>query len=111
MAANKSLNISLNLQATDALTGVIEQTVMVVEQELGPVNADTLTATVVAGLSEMGRQDSIAGSDGYFFVYNNRAVAKDDGIVLEIPSPWNENRAVLIITGLSDAAVGKASQQ
>ncbi|GAB4421003.1 MAG: hypothetical protein Fur0044_18220 [Anaerolineae bacterium] len=110
LAANKSLNISLNLQATDALTGVIEQTVMVVEQELGPVNADTLTATVVAGLSEMGRQDSIAGSDGYFFVYNNRAVAKDDGIVLEIPSPWNENRAVLIITGLSDAAVGKASQ-
>ena len=110
LAAGKSLNISLTLQATNTLTGVVEQTVLVVEREQGPLNADTLTTTMATDLSEAGRKTSTVGTDGYFFVYNDRAVAKNDGIVLEIPSPWNENRAVLIITGLSDEAVGKASQ-
>ncbi|NJN93570.1 MAG: cellulose biosynthesis cyclic di-GMP-binding regulatory protein BcsB [Anaerolineales bacterium] len=110
LAPDKSFRVSLTLQATAALTGVVEQTAMVVEQKLGPVNANTLTTPIVTDLPQTERQASMVGSEGYFFVYNNRAVAKDDGIVMEIPSPWNENRAVLIITGLSDEAVTKASQ-
>lgn len=110
LTAGKGLKVSLTLQATDAVTGAIEQTVLAVEQETGPVNANTLTATVIAGSSKKERRNSTAAPDGYFFVYNNRAVAKDDGVVQIVPSPWNENRVILIITGLSDEAVAKASR-
>ncbi|RMD65333.1 hypothetical protein D6833_03130 [Candidatus Parcubacteria bacterium] len=38
------------------------------------------------------------------------ADAEDDGVVELALSPWNENKAVMLVGGLSDAAVLKASQ-
>lgn len=110
LSPNASLNLSLTLKASDTLTGVVEQTVTLTEARLGPVNADTLTSTIVSGSPAKQLQASTVGQDGYFFVYNGQAVAEGDGIVQEIVSPWDENRAILMITGLNDEAVRKASQ-
>jgi hypothetical protein len=110
LSPNKSLILLLTLKASETLTGVVEQTITLTEAKLGPVNAATLTSTVASVSSEKNLKVSTVGQDGYFFVYNGQAVAYDDGIVQEIASPWSENRAILMITGLNDEAVRKASQ-
>jgi hypothetical protein len=110
-APGEAISLSLTLKASDVLTGTaFENTVTLLETDLGPVNADTLTAPVVADASNTGPQVSVASEDDYFFVYEGRAVAKGDGVIQEIPSPWSENHAILMVTGLSDEAVRKASQ-
>jgi len=110
LAPDEILSFSLALKATDILTGeILENTVTLVEADLGPVNADTLTATIAANTLNNEPKVSDLGEGDYFFVYNGQAVAKEDGIIQEIISPWDESRAILIITGLSDEAVRKAS--
>jgi hypothetical protein len=111
VAAEKSLNLSLTLEASDIITSSkFETTITVFENGSAPINADTLTASIAADATASDLQTSTAGAEGYFFMYNGRAVAKEDGIIQEIVSPWDEGRAILIITGLSDEAVKKASQ-
>jgi hypothetical protein len=111
LGPEESLNFSLSLKASETLThSVFENTITVLKDDLSPLNADTLTATVTTDSAGSELQSSTVGSEGYFFMYNNRAVAKEDGIIQEIISPWDEGRAILIVTGLSDEAVKKASQ-
>lgn len=108
---DETINLSLRLRATDLLTGTtFENTVTLVEADLGPVNADTLTSQVVTASSNGQPQFSVAGESDYFFAYDGRAVAEGDGVIQEILSPWSANRAILVVTGLSDEAVRKASQ-
>jgi hypothetical protein len=113
LLTGESKNFRLTLSITNTFTGVafIENTVTLVEADLGPVNAATLTATVVAELSEsQSKVTTRAGQSDYFFSYNGQAVPAEDGILQEIQSPWSQNRAILIVTGLSNEAVHKASQ-
>jgi hypothetical protein len=108
---NETHGFSVTLRATEVLTGALENTITVVDADLGPVNADTLASSVVADTSASHDQVSTSSPQGdYFFMYNGQAVAEGDGIIQEVLSPWSEDRAVLIITGLSDEAVRKASQ-
>jgi uncharacterized repeat protein (TIGR01451 family) len=111
LVPDEGIDLSLTLVASDVLTGdLVENVVTVDDAGLGPLNAGTLTSTVVTtpGTGEL--RSVVLDQENYFFVYDGRAVAEGDGLVQEILSPWNENRAVLIITGLSDEAVRKASQ-
>jgi hypothetical protein len=111
LAPAEITSFSLALKASDVLTGTaLENTLTLIEAELGPANADTLTSTVVTDSSPGGLQVSAPQEGSYFFVYDGKAVAQGDGIVQEIVSPWNQGRAVLIVTGLTDEAVRKASQ-
>jgi len=111
LAPNETLKLSLTFKVADTRTGIaIENTITVVEADLGPVNADTLASTVVTDTTGIEPQISVAGEEDYFFMYNGRAVAREDGVVQEVLSPWREDRAVLIITGLSNEAVKKAAQ-
>jgi len=111
IAPNETANLFLTLQTTDALTGTfLEQTVTLIETDSGPLNADTLRATIVADSSNHSLQTSVPREEEYFFVYEGKAVSDGDGVVQEIVSPWNEERAILIITGTNDESVQKASQ-
>ncbi len=108
---DEAINLSLTLQAADVLTGTeLDNTVTVLETEAGPTNAGTLMTTVVADSSGSQPRVLAVEAGDYFFVYDDKAVAEGDGIVQEVLSPWSPNRAILIITGLSDEAVRKASQ-
>jgi hypothetical protein len=111
LAPQKSLTLSLTLKAGDSLTnGLLENTVTVLDANLGPLNADTLITTLATDAAGDELQTSSVGADGYFFMYNGQAVAREDGIVQEVASPWGEGRAILVVTGLSDEALKKASQ-
>lgn len=110
LAPNETLNFSLSLSPTAVLTDVVfENTISLVEADLGLVNVDTLTSTISSDPVDNSSRVSVAGEDGYFFGYNGLAVSTGDGIIQEILSPWSKRRAILIITGLDDEAVKKAS--
>lgn len=111
LAPNGSLRFLLTLKATDALTGTPQNTITLVEADLGPINGDTLTSEIaLKNNTRVNSQVSVVEEGSYFFAYNGQATAREDGIIQEIVSPWNKNRAILIITGLSNNAVRKAAQ-
>jgi uncharacterized repeat protein (TIGR01451 family) len=111
LSPRETANFTLTLRATDVLThSIIENTVTLLDAELGPINVDTLTSTLSLSPTQAGPNSSVGDQDGYFFLWNGQAVAEEAGVVQEIVSPWNPQRAVLIVTGLSDQAVYKASQ-
>ncbi len=110
LAPDGTIDFSLTLRASDILTGaILENVVTLIEDDLGPVNAATLTSTAVSEPSEAETQVFVSREGDYFFVYENKTLAEGDGVIQEIVSPWSENRSILIVTGLNDEAVRKAS--
>lgn len=105
-----TLNLQLSVKASPSLTGTLFENVTTFTQAgSGPVNAATLTSTVVTTPPDVNLPQTVAYKEGdYFFAYNGRAVAETDGIIQEIISPWDKNRVILVVTGLDDLALTKA---
>ncbi len=111
LSSRGTASFTLVLRATDVLThSIMENTVTLLDAERGPINVDTLTGTLSLSPTQAGTNLSVSDQDGYFFLWDGQAVSEEAGVVQEILSPWNPRRAVLIVTGLSDQAVYKASQ-
>lgn len=109
LAPDESINLSVTLKTTNSLTStVLANYVTLLEATLGPVNADVFTSTVTANPDDNELEISLTEENGYFFLHNGQPVAKEDGIIQEIVSPWYPNQAIIIVTGLNDAAVEKA---
>jgi uncharacterized repeat protein (TIGR01451 family) len=106
------LRYTLELRLSQVITdSVVENTVVLLDAASNPINVDTLTTTVSSvPQPESDPRSSISASGGFFFVQGDWAVPESDGIVQEIVSPWDQTRAILVITGLNDEAVYKASQ-
>lgn len=105
----------LTLQTTKSITSpTLENTATLIDETLGPVNADTISANLTLNRSNEGREEIQTAIDkeqsDYFFIAGDQAVPEQDGIIQEIISPWNQDRAILIITGLNGKAIEKASQ-
>lgn len=71
--------------------------------------------TVIAGLMESGSlpmsaAENPGAASGLTFTYNGSPVDEGDGILQLVTSPWKTGKAVLVVTGLSDAAVTKAGR-
>ena len=111
LEAGEALSYTLALRLSEAITdSVLENTVTLLDAVSGPLNVNTLTTTTSSTLlPESGPRSSVS-EDGYFFLQGERGVPEHDGIVQVIVSPWDQTRAILIITGLSDEAVYKASR-
>jgi len=115
VAAGESLSYTLTVRLSEAAnaaaSAVVENTVTLLDGASRPVNVSTLAATVSAGaLSGSDLVEAVSPDSGYFFVQGERAVPENDGIVQELVSPWDQARAILVITGLSEEAVYQASQ-
>jgi uncharacterized repeat protein (TIGR01451 family) len=112
LEAGEALSYTLELRVSKVITDfVLENTVTLLDAASGPINANTLTTTLSSTLRLASDQrSSVSAKDGYFFLQGERAVPENDGIVQEIVSPWDQTRAILILTGLSDEAVYKASR-
>lgn len=110
-APGENKSFFLVLRASKTITNpYLENTITLVEAQSGPINGDSLVSQVsLDPLDEIEQQTSTPHKSDYFFVFNGKAVAEDDGIIQEIISPWNKQRAVLIVTGLNDEAIKKAS--
>lgn len=111
---NEAADFSLTLRPSETISEFkYENIVTLLEDELGPVNGNTLITTVGPNTDASEASSKTQTDDNenkYFFAVNNLAVAEGDGIVQAIVSPWNNNRAILIISGLNDKALKNASQ-
>ncbi len=111
LAPNETLDLALTLRATDILTNnILENTITLTSTDLGPLNGDTITSAVVSDAAEVETKRIVSEKNDYFFMYNGLAVPSGDGIIQEVASPWADGKAILIITGLGEEAVKKASQ-
>lgn len=54
--------------------------------------------------------DQTASASPFFFVVGDRAVPETDGIIQLLPSPQRLDKAILLVTGLTDEAVYKAGR-
>ncbi len=110
LGVGEALSYTLELRLSEVITdSVVENTATLLDAASNPINVNTLTTAVsYTPLPESGPSSSVSVEDGYFFSQGERAVPEHDGIVQEIVSPWDQTRAILIITGLSDEAVYKA---
>jgi uncharacterized repeat protein (TIGR01451 family) len=110
LGVGEALSYTLDLRLSEVITdSVVENTVTLLDATSNPINVNTLTTAVrSAPLLESGPSSSVSAEDSYFFLQGERAVPEYDGIVQELVSPWDQTRAILIVTGLSDEAVYKA---
>jgi uncharacterized repeat protein (TIGR01451 family) len=112
LGAGEALRYTLELRLSEVITdSVIENTATLLDAAANPINVNTLTTTVGSiPFPESGPSSSVSVDRGYFFLQEELAVPENDGVVQELVSPWDQTRAILIITGLSDEAVYKASR-
>lgn len=112
LGVGEALSYTLELRLSEVITdSVVENTVTLLDAASNPINVNTLTTTLSSTpRPESGPRSSVSAKSDYFFWQGGRAVPEHDGIVQEIVSPWDQTRAILIITGLSDEAVYKASR-
>jgi len=112
LEAGETLRCTLGLRLSEAITdSVVENTATLLDAASSPLNVNTLTTTVRSTpLPESGLRASVRSESRYLFLAGERAVSENDGVVQEIVSPWDQTRAILVITGLSDEAVYKASR-
>lgn len=99
------------VQASQLITAVIvDTTATLLPAEGLALNASTLTTTLQLLPPEpFTWHSTVAAPPGFFFMQANRAVPETDGLLQEITAPWDSTRALLVVTGLSDAAVARAS--
>ena len=110
ISAGQSLNYILQLRLNDIITDetFIDNTITLLNAGGHPINVSTLTTTITTATFDPHAIMSPARGD--FFALPTRAVAETDGLVLETVSPWNQQRAILIVTGLDDETVQKAGR-
>ncbi|RPJ45885.1 MAG: hypothetical protein EHM21_09065, partial [Chloroflexi bacterium] len=75
--------------------------------EQQPVNVSTLQSSIQAEGASKDAQSQPVGTA--FFIINNQAAAETDGIIMLAASPWQAGKALLLVSGLNDAAVNKAA--
>jgi uncharacterized repeat protein (TIGR01451 family) len=109
LAADEAASFTLVLRASEAApSSVLENTVTLFDAASDLLNMSTLTTTLSSTLSSANH--SSFSPSRYLFMQGTRAVAENDGVVQELVSPWDQTRAILVITGLSDQAVSRASR-
>jgi hypothetical protein len=79
------------------------------DDERGPLNVNSFTTDIAETSPPSPSFIARSGEGEYLFTYGDQAVAEGDGIIQEIISPWDARRAVLVVTGLTDDALRKAS--
>jgi uncharacterized repeat protein (TIGR01451 family) len=87
----------------------LENSAILADEAGVPLNISSLTTTVGSPPTAGGGVIS-AGRGGYFFVQNGQPVPEGDGILQEIISPWDPQKVILLVTGVNEEAVYKASQ-
>ncbi len=99
------------------LDATIEHTASLLDEQGNVLNVDTLSAQVGIPTSDqrVTSQDEQSlelaeGQRGYLFTQEGQGVAEGDGLVQEIISPWQPDRAAIVVTGLDEAALLKAAR-
>jgi len=113
LSPSEVISCSLTLQLTDTVQLspdlLLENTVVLADGAQVPLNISSLTMAV-GPIQEKGMQAVSSNQDDYFFTQNGQPVPEGDGILQEIISPWDSEKVVLLVTGVNEEAIYKASQ-
>lgn len=103
---------AIKLQALQGITDVthFDQTLTVFKSQQEPINGHSLYTTIAAEAVPLSQQTVVANAETPFFATADGAVPDQEGIVQFIPSPWNEAKALLILTGENTTGVTKATR-
>lgn len=85
----------------------VEHTASLLDESGQVINVDTLTTTVA--LEADPTPISSASKGPYFFSLQDYGVPETDGIIQLVESPWSVQRAVIAVTGLSEASISLAA--
>ncbi len=112
LASGQASTATLTLQTVDNVTeAIIENSVILTGSNRALLNANTFATAVSSSQGQQENGVSLSSGEGFFFITpEGREVAESDGIIQEIHSPWNPGQAILVVTGLTDEALYKASQ-
>ncbi len=113
LSPGEAASMSLVLQFTDVeqlglVFPVLENLVILSSEAKSPMNTSFLATPIGSAPSPKSQVPS--GQDEYFFVQNEQPVPEGDGILEEVVSPWDSQKVILLVTGVNEAAVSKASQ-
>lgn len=105
------VSTTVNISLTGALKAgdVVEHTASLFDDSGQVINVDTLTTTVSMQATEE-IISSPSTKSQHFFALNGQAIPETDGIVQLVESPWNVQRAAVVVTGLNDSAILHAAQ-
>ncbi|GAB4534086.1 MAG: hypothetical protein Kow0063_16810 [Anaerolineae bacterium] len=114
LSPGEPASFSLTLRLTDTVglpsqPLVLENSAILANKDAGPLNISSLTTAVETTPAEQELVIS-SGQADYFFVYDGQPVPETDGIIQEVISPWDAQKVILLITGVTEEAVYKASQ-
>jgi len=103
-----STTIAVRIDETFPLGEPLQHTASLLDHSGQVINVDTLGTVVTLTTTS----DVVASpiKAPYFFATAEAGVPETDGLVQLLPSPWNNQRAALVITGLNDAAVLQAAR-
>jgi hypothetical protein len=102
-----------NVQHLSATLSLLENTVVLLDAMQKPINISSLSTVITDDVTVDNLEEDLVRSSAqsdYFFMQEAQPVPEGDGILIEILSPWDPQKAVLVVTGLSDTAVHKAAQ-
>jgi uncharacterized repeat protein (TIGR01451 family) len=110
----KATSFSLTLQLTDTMptssqVTMLDNIAILTDADEEPLNISSLNTPVGTSVKAPGTAVASAQAD-YFFVYNGEPVPEGDGILQEIISPWHPDQVIMLVTGLNEEAIYKASQ-
>jgi len=104
--ATATYTLTFTLPATTALDTIDITSELMQDQEI--INVNTLRSLVQPGATPALTHAEQVGE--VFFILNDRAVPETDGVIQLLPSPWQSDKAVLLVSGLTDESVFKAGR-
>jgi hypothetical protein len=104
--ASAVYTLSFTLPTTNALEAI--DLTSELAQNQTAINVSTLESPVRLDV-EPSPTHTVQVGDA-FFVLNGQVVPETDGVIELLPSPWQPDKAVLLVTGLTDEAVFKAGR-
>jgi uncharacterized repeat protein (TIGR01451 family) len=114
LSPGEVVSFSLTLRLTDTIqpspqTPLLENMVVLADETAVPLNISSLTTALGHGSAE---EEFVVSSsqEEYFFMQNGQPVPETDGILQEITSFWDPQKAILLVTGLNEDAIYKASR-
>jgi len=100
---------TVRVEGMDWLGQPLEHTASLLDNNGQVLNVDTLQSGI--GLEESPDEaSSELPKAPYFFVYQNRGVSENDGIIQATYSPWSPRHIALVVTGVTDEALLKAGE-
>ncbi|MCL4303439.1 MAG: cellulose biosynthesis cyclic di-GMP-binding regulatory protein BcsB [Anaerolineae bacterium] len=105
LSPGQTISATVQARLDEAMGGgqIVEHTATLLDARGEVINVDTLTSTLALETSTATVSSPTKGS--YFFAEKGQGVPETDGLIQIFESPWNEQRGVLLVTGLNEAAV------